>query len=33
VPRWHHVHGSKLRWADFVRAVYELVYIHRRYRL
>ena len=33
VPRWHHVHGSKLRWTDFVRAAYELVYIHRKYRL
>lgn len=32
VPRWHHVHGSKLRWTDFVRAVFELVYIHRKYR-
>jgi dolichyl-phosphate beta-glucosyltransferase len=32
VPRWHHVHGSKLRWTDFLRAVYELVYIHRTYR-
>jgi glycosyltransferase involved in cell wall biosynthesis len=32
VPRWHHVHGSKLRWTDFLRAAYELVYIHRRYR-
>jgi dolichyl-phosphate beta-glucosyltransferase len=32
VPRWHHVPGSKLRWTDFVRAVYELIYIHRRYR-
>ena len=32
VSSWHHVPGSKLRWTDFVRAVYELVYIHRRYR-
>ena len=32
VPQWHHVAGSKLRWTDFVRAVYELVYIHRTYR-
>jgi hypothetical protein len=32
VPTWHHVPGSKLRWTDFVRAVYELVYIHHRYR-
>jgi len=32
VPRWHHVPGSKLRWTDFARAVYELVYIHRKYR-
>ena len=33
VASWHHVPGSKLRWTDFARAVYELVYIHRRYRL
>ena len=33
VPRWHHVPGSKLRWTDFARAVFELLYIHRRYRL
>jgi glycosyltransferase involved in cell wall biosynthesis len=33
VPRWHHVPGSKLRWTDFARAAYELVYIHRKYRL
>ena len=33
VPRWHHVTGSKLRWTDFARAVWELVYIHRTYRL
>ena len=33
VPVWHHVPGSKLHWADFVRAVYELIYIHRTYRL
>lgn len=32
VPVWHHVHGSKLRWTDFVRAAWELVYIHRTYR-
>jgi len=33
VASWHHVPGSKLRWTDFARAVYELVYIHRKYRL
>jgi glycosyltransferase involved in cell wall biosynthesis len=32
VPVWHHVRGSKLRWTDFVRAAWELVYIHRAYR-
>jgi dolichyl-phosphate beta-glucosyltransferase len=32
VPVWHHVRGSKLRWTDFVRAAWELVYIHRTYR-
>lgn len=32
VPRWHHVHGSKLRWTDFARAVVELLHIHRKYR-
>jgi len=32
VPVWHHVPGSKLRWTDFLRAVYELVYIHHKYR-
>jgi glycosyltransferase involved in cell wall biosynthesis len=32
VSKWHHVPGSKLRWTDFVRAVYELVYIHHKYR-
>ena len=32
VPVWHHVPGSKLRWTDFVRAAYELVYIHHKYR-
>jgi dolichyl-phosphate beta-glucosyltransferase len=31
VPAWHHVTGSKLRWTDFVRAVFELVAIRRRY--
>ena len=33
VASWHHVPGSKLRWTDFARAVYELFYIHRKYRL
>jgi glycosyltransferase involved in cell wall biosynthesis len=33
VPQWHHVPGSNLRWTDFARAAYELVYIHRKYRL
>ena len=32
VPVWHHVPGSKLRAADFLRAAFELLYIHRRYR-
>jgi glycosyltransferase involved in cell wall biosynthesis len=32
VAVWYHVRGSKLRWTDFVRAVYELVYIHHKYR-
>jgi glycosyltransferase involved in cell wall biosynthesis len=33
VPSWHHVPGSKLRWTDFARAVHELIYIHRTYRI
>jgi glycosyltransferase involved in cell wall biosynthesis len=32
VSQWHHVPGSKLRWTDFVRAAWELVYIHHKYR-
>jgi glycosyltransferase involved in cell wall biosynthesis len=32
VPVWHHVPGSKLRTADFFRAAFELLYIHRKYR-
>jgi len=32
VPVWHHVPGSKLRWTDFFRAAYELIYIHNKYR-
>lgn len=32
VPVWHHVRGSKLRMSDFLRAAFELLYIHRRYR-
>ena len=32
VPVWHHVRGSKLRTADFLRAASELLYIHRKYR-
>ncbi len=32
VPVWHHVPGSKLRAADFLRAAFELLYIHRKYR-
>ena len=32
VPVWHHMRGSKLRWTDFARAVWELLYIHRTYR-
>jgi glycosyltransferase involved in cell wall biosynthesis len=32
VPVWHHVPGSKLRTADFLRAAFELLYIHRKYR-
>ena len=32
VPVWHHVRGSKLRTADFLRAAFELLYIHRAYR-
>jgi glycosyltransferase involved in cell wall biosynthesis len=32
VPVWHHVPGSKLRAADFLRAAFELLYIHRNYR-
>jgi hypothetical protein len=32
VPVWHHVPGSKLRTADFLRAAFELIYIHHKYR-
>jgi len=32
VPVWHHVPGSKLHAADFLRAAFELFYIHRKYR-
>jgi glycosyltransferase involved in cell wall biosynthesis len=32
VATWHHVPGSKLRWTDFLRAVWELAYIHHKYR-
>ena len=31
VPVWHHVPGSKLRWTDFVKAIFELAVIRRRY--
>jgi glycosyltransferase involved in cell wall biosynthesis len=32
VPVWHHVPGSKLRAMDFLRAAFELLYIHCKYR-
>jgi dolichyl-phosphate beta-glucosyltransferase len=32
VAKWHHVPGSKLRWTDYVRAVFELAAIRRQYR-
>jgi glycosyltransferase involved in cell wall biosynthesis len=32
VATWHHVPGSKLRWTDFLRAAWELAYIHHAYR-
>ena len=31
VPQWHDIPGSKLRWTDFLKAVFELAVIRRRY--